>query len=205
MVESASEPGAVPVAGGSVDDADGFAQAADVAAEPPVETPAVDLTPPEEELTPEQREIAMLRDQLAKLAGRKDVEPSYDEHVDDDGEVIRIHFLEDGLTVNGRVMYRGEELEFPVGGRAYKDTFNKLGRTWLDLRNDEFAQVERFGKVVFRSGPWPGKTYADGTFEPLKEIGKDGSVRPPSAEQIEAAERARQRRSAPNLPSLISS
>jgi hypothetical protein len=154
------------------------------------------------ELTPEQREIQFLKDQLAKLTGAKDVMPIPEPEAGDGEEVIRIHFLEDGLTVNGRVMYRGDELEFPVGGRAHKDTYNRTGYSWLDLRNDEFAQVDRYGKIMFRNGPWPGKSYAAGSWEALRAIGSEGSVPPPSEEEIAAAEKARKRRAAPRLPSL---
>lgn len=161
--------------------------------------------PPVEEvaLTPEQEEIKRLRDQLAQLSGRKDVEPEYEE-IPTDGETIRIHFLEDGLTVNGRVMYRGEELEFVVGGQAYKDTFNRNGWSWLELRNSEFDQVERYGgKVMFRNGPWPGKTYADGSFETLRQEKGDGFLRPPTADELDAAEKARKKRAAPRLPQQV--
>lgn len=155
------------------------------------------------ELTPEQREIKFLRDQLARLSGKQDVEPVYEEPAQD-GEVILIHFLEDGLTVNGRIMFRGEELEFVVGSQAYKDTFNKLGQSWLDLRHDEFAQIDKFnkGKIMFRAGPWPGKTYADGTWEVLRPEKGEGTLPPPSAEDIARAEKARKRRAAPKLPAI---
>jgi hypothetical protein len=155
------------------------------------------------EQTPEQQEIAYLKDQLARLGGKKDVEPQPEElqRPGDDGNIL-IHFLEDGLTLLGKVWYRGEELEFEVGSQAYKDTFNRRGETWLDLRNDEFGQVDRWGKIMFRNGRWPGKTYADGTFEALRLEKGDGSVKPPTATELAAAEKARQRRAAPRLPTL---
>lgn len=151
--------------------------------------------------TPEQREIRELREQLARLTASGSVVAPVVE-APKDGDVIRIHFLEDGLTVNGRMMYRGDELEFVVGGGAYRDTFNTRGKTWLDYRLDEFAQVERYGKVYFRNGPWPGKTYADGTYESLKAITGDGSVQPPGEDEIVRAEKARKKRAAPRLPAL---
>jgi hypothetical protein len=168
-----------------------------------IEEYQLDLAPEKVEMTPEQEEIKYLKDQLAKLAGKKDVEPQVESlaRPGDDGNIL-IHFLEDGLTLLGKVWYRGEELEFEVGSQAYKDTFNRRGETWLDLRNDEFGQVDRWGKIMFRNGRWPGKTYADGTFEALRLEKGDGSVKPPTATELAAAEKARQRRAAPRLPTL---
>lgn len=155
-----------------------------------------------DELTPEQAEIKRLRDLLAVERGRKDVEPEYEPEATADGDVIRIHFLEDGVTALGKLYYRGDELEFVAGSVAHRDTFDRLGRSWLDMRGDDFAQIERFGKVMFRNGPWPGKTYADATYENLRVVGGDASVSPPTQAEIEAAEKARKRRAAPRLPTL---
>ncbi len=166
----------------------------------------VDTSAPDHELTAEQIEIKNLRDRLARETGKKDVEPEVDDTpVPSDGEVIVIHFLEDGATALGKMFYRGDELEFVVGSQAHKDTFDRNGKSWLDLRFDEFAQAEKFnGKIMFRNGPWPGKTYADGSFEGMRSD-KDPNVklRPPTAEELEAAERARKRRSAPRLPAIV--
>jgi hypothetical protein len=156
----------------------------------------------DDELTPEQREIKFLRDQLARSEGKKEYEPEVEELAPGETNIV-VHFLEDGLTVNGRVMYRGDELEFAPGSRAYQDTFDRLGRSFLQLRHDEFGQVDRWGKVMFRNGPWPGKTYADGAFEAMRSEKGDGKIRPPSQDEIDRAEKARQRRSAPHLPTLV--
>jgi hypothetical protein len=159
---------------------------------------------PDVQLSPEQMEIKRLRDQLAREKGRKDEEPVVDviAKPGDEGNIL-IHFLEDGLTVLGRVMYRGEELEFDTASQAYRDTFNRFGETWLELRNNEFGQVDRWGRIMFRNGPWPGKTYADGTFENLRGE-KDGtSIKPPTADEIAAAEKMRAKRAAPRLPATV--
>lgn len=171
---------------------------------PPEETRTAHAPTPDTELTPEQREIKALRDRLAQSEGRKDVEPEVDD-IAVDGEVIVIHFLEDGATALGKVFYRGDELEFVVGSQAYKDTFDRNGKTWLDMRFDEFAQADRFqGRIMFRNGRWPGKTYADGTFQTLRsERDANVNVRPPSDEELAAAEKARARRAAPKLPSMV--
>lgn len=156
---------------------------------------------PDVELTPEQAEIKRLRDMLARETGRKDpgVTPGELKNPGD-GKNIVIHILEDGMTALGKIWYRGEEMEFEPGGMAFKDTFNKRGESWLDLRNDEFAQAERWGKILFRNGPWPGKSYADGTYETLRDLAQDGHLKPPSQAELDSAEKARRKRAAPHLP-----
>jgi len=198
-----------PVAGSALDQFDRIDTSA--ADEIPEADLPVDLTPapPDEkalvddEMTPEQQEIKALRDQIARLSGSKDVEPVVEE-VQEPGDQrnILIHFLGDGLTALGRIWYRGDELEFEVGSQAYRDTFDRRGKTWLDLRDNDFAQVERFGTVMFRSGPWPGKSYSDGNFEILRVERGEGRIAPPSEQELAAAEKRRKQRSAPRLPSL---
>lgn len=166
-----------------------------------VAAPVEEAAPAPVELTAHEREIKYLKDQLARERGRKDPEPEVEQPTD--GDSIVIHFLEDGLTVNGRVRYRGDELEFPLASAAYRDTFNRHGRTWLDLRHDEFAQADRWGKIMFRNGPWPGKTYADGKWETMRAEKGDAMLAPPSAAEIEAAEKARRNRLAPRLPQEV--
>lgn len=166
--------------------------------------PVIDTSAPDHQLTPEQQEIKRLRDQLARESGRKDVDiPVAELTKPGDDSNILIHILEDGFTALGKVWYRGEELEFEPGKKAHKDTYNKLGESWLDLRHNEFAQAERWGKVMFRNGPWPGKTYADGTFETLRTEKGDGHIPPPTQAEIERAEKLRKRRAAPHLPAGI--
>lgn len=180
--------------------ADGEAAEADVPAEY-----VVDTSKPDPELTPEQLEIKRLRDQLARQEGRKDTLPQAAPLASPgDDKNILIHVREDGVTMLGKVWYRGEELEFEPGTQAYKDTFDRSGRSFLDLRDDEFAQMEKWGRVLFRGGPWPGKTYADGTFETLRGLKEsEGNLRPPTPEELEGAERARKKRAAPHLPAGI--
>lgn len=172
-------------------------------ADPPVVEQAVNSRPkPERELTPEQRRIRELEDLLARERGRK--EPDEELERPGDGETIVIHFLEDGATAAGRVWVRGQELEFDPNGQAYADTVDRTGRSWLDLRFDEGAQMERWGKVMFRNGPWPGKPWTAVTgekWEPLAN-GTGGRVSSPSAEELERAarEEARRARAVPRLP-----
>lgn len=209
------------LAAGPVDGTAGNDPTADV---PPVAQPAVliemvhvDETPagvdeplgptqPEEpKPTPEQQEIERLRHQVAQLAGKKDAEPEVEQlTAPGSSDNIRIHFLEDGLTALGQVWYRGQELEFEPGSRAYQDTFNRFGQSWLELAGNDFAQVDRWGKVMFRPGPWPGKNYVDGTFEPMRAEKDDARVGVPSQEELAAADKKRQtQRSAPRLPEQV--
>lgn len=161
---------------------------------------------PESQLSPEQRRIRELEDRLAQEMGRKDPDPEL-EVAPADGSNILIHFLEDGFTALGTVWYRGQELEVAPGSPAYRDTCDRRGRSWLELRNDEFGQVEKYGKVMFRSGPWPGKSLLDAAtvpYQSLKPLKTDGGapVRPPTEAELAVAQKAevRRRRAAPRLP-----
>jgi hypothetical protein len=191
--EPAPEPGG-PGAGGAVDSAvSDFLQAA-----------AHSAPTPDVELTAEQLRIKDLENLLAQERGRKDPEPELVEVVQPGREGnILIHFLEDGFSALGQVWYRGQELEFEAGSPAYRDTCDRRGWSWLELRHDEFAQVERYGKVMFRSGPWPGKSYEDAVKAQFETVrGADGSPvpAPNAAELRQAAEaEARRRRAAPRL------
>jgi hypothetical protein len=177
--------------------------------EPPTPPPAPGPTEPvlaPQQLTPEQRRIRELEHQLAKERGHKDPATQL-ETPTADGENILIHFLEDGFTALGQVWYRGQELEFTKGSAVYRDTCDRNGRSWLDLCRDDFAQVERYGRVMFRSGPWGGKSYKDAVkapYEQLKSLTGAGTVPPPSEDDLAkaaAAEQAR-RRAAPRLPAM---
>lgn len=193
----------------AADDTD--AAPAPVIAEPaedlplPLPEPARTRPVPESELTPDQRRIRELEDRLAREIGKKDPELELEvPPVPGDSGNILIHFLEDGLTALGTVWYRGQELEVAPGSPAYRDTCDRRGWSWLELRNDEFGQVEKYKKVMFRSGPWPGKSLIDAAqvpYESLKPY-QNSPVRPPTEEELAAAAKAevRRRRAAPRLP-----
>jgi len=165
----------------------------------PVAEPVVPSRPvPESQLSPEQRRIRELEDQLAQERGRKDPEPELvvPEHPGAAGNIL-IHFLEDGFTALGKVWYRGQELEFEPDSQAYRDTCDRTGRSWLELRGNDFAQVKRWGKVMFRPGPWPG--------EPLTAAAREAFDQPankPTEDELAAAANieAGRRRAAPALP-----
>lgn len=76
-------------------------------------------------------------------------------------KTILFHVAEDGFTAAGQVWVRGQELEYVVGSPEYQDTLDKDGNSWLDLVGDDAAQMQRWGKVMLRPGPWPGATFED--------------------------------------------
>lgn len=169
---------------------------------PSAPAPTIPAEPSAQELL-----IKQLEDQLARARGKQDLEPVYDTAADlGSGETVVIHFLENGFTALGQIWYRGQEIEFVPGSRAYKDTFDRHGQSWLDLRHDEFRQVEKYGEIMFRSGPWPGKTYTDGAGSPLdfqlKPVRSgDRPIMPPTQDELHAAAQAEARRArrAPRL------
>ena len=74
-----------------------------------------------------------------------------------DGQTVLIHIREDGFTANGRVWYRGQELEFTVGEPNWEDTKNIHGKSWV--LQTESDQLRRYGRVMFGLGPWPGSEW----------------------------------------------
>jgi hypothetical protein len=114
-------------------------------------------------------------------------QPAYDV-VDAGTEVITIHVVEDGFTCQGEVFYRGQEIVFPIGGRAIEQTKDRNGKSWLDMRNDDDAQYERYGKVYFREGNWPYKPW-----EKLRLADLPADAKPADLERAIQAERKRRR------------
>jgi hypothetical protein len=126
----------------------------------PVTSPAVRPVPVEQ-LTPKQRQIREMEDQLAARTSNAlaSAEPVYDTA---DGEnKILIHFLADGFTAQGQTWLTGQEIEFVVGSVAYEQTKDRFGNSWLDAADDEGEQYRKYGKVMFRRGPWRGARYDD--------------------------------------------
>jgi hypothetical protein len=177
-----------------------------VPAEPEPVEPAspLDLPPrpdrplPDSALTPEQLRIRELENQLALERGRKDPELEFEPLADADApsDLIFIHFIADGLSVLGKIWTRGEELRFDPRSRAYADTCDRNGRSWLEVRDDPVAQERRWGEVKFRSGPWPGDTLLAVANQHF-DYGEG-----PTHEQLRAAHAAEQRRAGapPRLP-----
>jgi hypothetical protein len=72
----------------------------------------------------------------------------------EDGEILEIHFLDDGITSNGRVWEKGQTVQYVVGGAAYNDTKDRNGYTWLEhLSHSE--QLARWGRIRVGLGPYP--------------------------------------------------
>ena len=116
---------------------------------------------PEAALTDEEREIRDLEDQLAKREA-KILESSATKYAEPaKGETLLIHFLEDGMTFSGQSWYRGQEVEFEIGGTAWEQQKDRNGNTWLDLVDDIDAQWAKWGKQMFARGPWRGKSWID--------------------------------------------
>lgn len=159
---------------------------------------------PDSELTAEQLRIRELEDRLAKSEGQKDPQPEMVMAEQGSKDNILIHILEDGFTALGQVWMRGQELEFTPGSPAYQDTIDRDGKSWLDYRNHEFDQVDKWGKIMFRNGPWPGKSFKDAKFEQLKSLSGNGTVPAPTEEELAAAEERERsrRRAAPTFPRM---
>lgn len=148
-------------------------------------------------LTADQQRIKELEDLLARERGHKDPAREIERPAPDGAGSIVVHILQNGFTANGQVWYRGQELEFNQNSRSYQDTKDRNGRTWLALRDDDFAQIERYGDVMFRSGPWPGKSLLDVDkveFEPMRRVDNDAPVGRPSIEELTRADEEERRR-----------
>lgn len=116
----------------------------------------------ESTLSPEEKKIRELEDRLARkqandlaLAGTKYQPPT------GDGEHILFHMTADGLIFNGIITYKGQEFEVVVGSKAYEQTKNRNGDTWLDLLDDVDGQYERWGQQRIARGPWRGRKWGD--------------------------------------------
>ncbi len=165
--------------------------------EPVIELPPVPVATrpaPDGELTAEQRRIRDLENQLALERGRKDPEPELEVAPAGGGNIV-IHFINDGLTALGKVWTRGQELEFAPNSPAYRDTCDRLGRSWLRHVDDPATQETLWKEVKFRRGLWPGKNYAAAVKEQF-----DGPK--PTEDELRRADEAesRRRRAAPRLP-----
>lgn len=157
----------------------------------PANLDEISLRPlPDSQLTPTQLEMRNLRDQLAKKKAREAEQSAQSyEVVGEDADTIIIHILEDGFTVNGEITYRGRELHFARGGRAFEQTKNRFGDSWLDWDVDK--QYERWGEQKFGYGPWTGRPWDKLTLKDLPE----GST--PDDLRIAQARAAQQSKAAP--------
>ena len=112
---------------------------------------------PESQLSAEEKELRILQDRVAqKRTAEPEAAEDALETAGNGQETILIHFIINGFTAQSRVWQRGQEIEFVVGGAAHEQTMDRFGNSWLDLRNDPAAQIERYGAEYFREGPFPG-------------------------------------------------
>lgn len=63
--------------------------------------------------------------------------------------VIRVEVVHGGAMVAGRPREKGAKIE--LRGRQISDTKDRNGNSWLDIIDDSDAQVEKYGKVLFKS------------------------------------------------------
>lgn len=177
----------------------------------PAPEPAPEPTAEQKRIAQLEQQLAALRAQLATASDSADgvaesEPPVVYESATQGADNVVIHFVDvAGFTALGHVWYRGQELEFAPGSQAHRDTCDRTGRSWVDLRDDPVAQEQRWGRVVFRSGPWPHRTLADAevTFESLRSLTNDGTEVPaPSKQELAtaAAAEARRKRAVPRLP-----
>ena len=140
------------------------AQIAEMQAALAVPVPAFDEDPEEDpEVVAKKAMIKDLQDQLARRNSAV-IENAPSKLVRAAGDTVLIHFEVDGFIALGETWYRGQELEFEVGGEAYQATQDRNGDSWLDLVDDRAGQYKRWGKVFFESGPFiprPGEVFQD--------------------------------------------
>jgi hypothetical protein len=122
------------------------------------ETSVVEALPEEAESDVEAASHAR-----ALLEGARQLpEGKFDETEPDEvDQTILLHFIEDGFSAFATVWYRGQELEVVKGSRSYEATLDRNGESWLDLVDNDYEQAKRFGKVMFRKGPWFGEPSSD--------------------------------------------
>ena len=116
---------------------------------------------PVEEVVEQDAESASHAQALLEGA-RQLPEDRFDETEPDEvDQTILLHFIEDGFSAFATVWYRGQELEVVKGSRSYEATLDRNVESWLDLVDNDYEQAKRFGKVMFRKGPWFGEPSSD--------------------------------------------
>lgn len=94
---------------------------------------------------------------------------------------ILVHFVEDGLTLDGQVRYRGEEYTLQPDNPDF-ETIKSI------ITMDEYAQESKWGRRFFREGPWRGKKFTE-----ISEADMVGLSDEAKAELIAAQQKARQK------------
>lgn len=154
---------------------------------------------PEAELTSEERAERMRQHSEAVKLGQADPPLRYVPSQSPDS--ILIHIVEDGFTFAGQVWMRGQELEIGPDHPRWEEV-----QRWINM--DDFAQMDRYGKIRFRKGPWPGRrsyTEGAGSFDPIMIGSGENAVRyagPKVEELAQADARERQRGRAVPAPTF---
>jgi hypothetical protein len=154
---------------------------------------------PEADLTPEEKQRRQQEHAAAIAAGQKDPPLRY--VPSQDPRKVLIHIVEDGFTWAGQVWMRGQELEIGPDHPRWADA-----QRWINM--SDFEQMDRYGKIRFRKGPWPGRrSYADGagSFEPVILGQGEGAQKyqgPSVKELLEADQRERARGRAVPAPTF---
>jgi zinc-ribbon domain len=152
---------------------------------------------PVEELSPAERAERERLHLQAMQAGRTDPPLQF---APSQEPAVTIHFVSNGFSFAGVVWMRGQEIKMGPDHPRWAEA-----QAWIHL--DEPGQVERYGRVMFRSGPWPFRqTYRDGVGAYEQRSGlaaNEAPVTGPTADQLaQADEMERRRNGAVPLPTL---
>lgn len=108
----------------------------------------------EKDLTPEERNERQRAHAEAVRLGQREAPPGPPERPQPGQETQVIHMMEDGMSFAGVVWMRGQEIVLPVGSPRWQQA-----QDWINMT--DFQQMDRWGKVMFRPGPWPGRSVAE--------------------------------------------
>lgn len=108
--------------------------------------------------TPEQKE-AEHRQAVTANAAALSAREAFEDNIDD-ADTITIHILESGFTFADRVWNFGQNVQIKRGGKAYQDTVDRDGNSWLDDLSVA-AQRRRFRKIVVGEGLYDGPEFND--------------------------------------------
>lgn len=122
-------------------------------------------------LEAEYREKLDLAEANATSVAVQAADPTIEETDPNDVDSRTVHFVEDGLTLLGKVWMRGETLTIGPGSSNWPQLLDRDGANALDLT--EVQQVKKWGKRFFAPGPWPYDTSYELDMDAYK-ITRDG-------------------------------
>lgn len=103
---------------------------------------------PEAELTPEEKAQRAAEHQQALAINAAFDQAPVPEFQSSQGQVITVHFVDDGFTFGGHVWLRGQQISVGPDHPRWEDV-----RRWILLDTNE--QIARYGKPYFAPGPVP--------------------------------------------------